>query len=72
MDYIFAFDVSNESIISEFLHSSCEAVKRVLFGGADVNSEAAPVLPNSCRVAILTFDTTLHFYDLSVSHNSDA
>ena len=69
MDFIFAFDVSSESITSEFLHSSCEAVKKVLFGNADAKGvQSAPSFPNGCRVAILTFDTTLHFYDISVCH----
>jgi protein transport protein SEC24 len=71
MDYIFAFDVSSESVISEFLHSSCEALKKVLFGIPTRNGvQSAPVFPDGCRVAILTFDTTLHFYDISVCHKS--
>lgn len=69
MDYIFAFDVSIESVMSEFLHSSCEALKKVLFGLSDVKcAQSAPMIPNVGRVAILTFDTTLHFYNLSVCH----
>ena len=67
IDYIFAFDVSGEAVVSEFLHASCEALKRVLFGSADANDiQYAALFPDGGRVAILTFDTTLHFYDLSV------
>src|SRR5258708_18791814 len=72
MDFIFAFDVSSESITSEFLHSSCEAVKKLLFGSADAEGvRSAPSFPDGCRIAILTFDTTLHFYDISVCHKSE-
>ena len=67
IDYFFAFDVSGEAIVSEFLHASCEALKRVLFGSADANGlQYTTIFPDRGRVAILTFDTTLHFYDLSV------
>jgi len=67
MNYIFAFDTSSEAIISEFLQSSCENLKSILFGSADAEGDQLPpALSALSRVAILSFDTTLHFYDLSV------
>ncbi len=69
IDYIFAFDVSIEAIYSEFLSSACETLKLILFGGTDAGgSHLSPTIPESSRIAILTFDTTLHFYDFSVRH----
>ncbi|KAJ3513513.1 hypothetical protein NLJ89_g2903 [Agrocybe chaxingu] len=66
MDYVFAFDVSNETVISGFLQSACDAVKKILYGEEDENGVLSPALfPASNRIAIITFDTTLHFYDLS-------
>lgn len=67
MNYVFVFDVSSEAIISEFLQSSCESLKSILFGGADAEGVQLPsTFSVLSRVAILTYDTTLHFYDLSV------
>jgi protein transport protein SEC24 len=68
MDYIFAFDVSREAIYSEFLSSACETLKLILFGGTDAGGSHLSTIPESSRICILTFDTTLHFYDFSVRH----
>lgn len=69
IDYVFAFDVSIEAISSEFLTSACETLKLILFGGTDTDgSQLFATFPESTRIAILTFDTTLHFYDFSVRH----
>ncbi|KAJ7031988.1 sec24-related protein [Mycena alexandri] len=58
LNYVFALDVSNEAQRSGLLHTACASILDVLFG------------PNACcppqsEIAILTFDVTLHFYDLS-------
>lgn len=59
LNYVFALDVSNEAQRSGLLHTACASILDILFG------------PNACcppesEIAILTFDVTLHFYDLSV------
>ena len=68
MDYVFAFDVSNEAIVSGFLQSACDALKSILYGSPDASGAALipSAFPPSLRIAIITFDTTLHFYDMTV------
>lgn len=63
MNYVFAFDVSNEAIHSGFLAAACENLRTVLYGRGD---EVQPCFPPASEIAILTFDSTLHYYDLSV------
>ncbi|KAJ7100034.1 sec24-related protein, partial [Mycena belliarum] len=58
MNYVFALDVSSESLRSGLLHAACVALRDVFFG-----QDAS--FPPESQVAIVTFDTTLHFYDLS-------
>ncbi|KAF8162433.1 hypothetical protein K438DRAFT_1858604 [Mycena galopus ATCC 62051] len=58
MNFVFALDVSSESVRSGLLHSACAILQDILFG------------PNACfppqsELAIITFDLTLHFHDLS-------
>ncbi|KAJ7821003.1 sec24-related protein [Mycena olivaceomarginata] len=58
MNYLFALDVSSEAVRSGLLHTACAAIQDILFG------------PNACfppesELAIMTFDLTLHFHDLS-------
>ncbi|KAK7044831.1 SEC23 SEC24 family protein [Favolaschia claudopus] len=58
MNFVFALDVSSESLRSGLLFTACAALKDILYG------------PNACfppesELAIITFDVTLHFYDLS-------
>ncbi|KAJ6478717.1 sec24-related protein [Mycena vitilis] len=58
MNYVFALDVSDEALRSGLLHTACSAIQDILFG------------PNACfppesEIAIITFDLTLHFHDLS-------
>lgn len=67
MDYVFAFDVSNEAVISGFLQSACDALKSILYGSSDPSGAVLipPAFPPSLRIAIITFDTTLHFYDMT-------
>ncbi|KAH8829288.1 Sec23/Sec24 trunk domain-containing protein [Flagelloscypha sp. PMI_526] len=55
LNYVFAFDVSHESIQSGFLAAACE----------NVPDGIEPCFPPASEVAILTFDNTLHYYDLS-------
>ncbi|KAF7316124.1 SEC23 SEC24 family protein [Mycena indigotica] len=58
LSFVFAFDVSNEAVQSGALKTACAALQDALFG------PDACFPPSSC-LAILTFDETLHFYDLS-------
>jgi protein transport protein SEC24 len=70
MAYVFAFDVSFEAIQSGFLRAACASLHTVLYGGtSEFNLPLEPCFPTESRLAILTFDRTLHFYDLSVSES---
>lgn len=64
LHYVFAFDVSAESVETGFLKSSCDALLVVLFGETPEIS-ASNLAPES-KITILTFDQSLHFYNLSV------
>lgn len=72
MDYVFAFDVSNEAVVSGFLQSTCDALKSILYGSLDASGAipTPPAFPPSLRIAIITFDTTLHFYDMAVGFHT--
>ncbi|KAI8976654.1 sec24-like protein [Trametes punicea] len=62
MDYVFVFDVSQEAVRSGFLKVACATLLECLFG----DGEAVPsCFPQSSRIAILAFDRTLQFYNLS-------
>ncbi|KAF8889573.1 Sec23/Sec24 trunk domain-containing protein [Infundibulicybe gibba] len=66
MNYVFALDVSAESIRSGFLRTVCSALRTALFGGTlPDNTQVDPCIPPESGVAILTFDQTIHFHDLS-------
>lgn len=63
MDYVFAFDVSQEAVRSGFLKTTCAVLLAALFG----DDESIPsCFPQESRIAILAFDRTLQFYNLSV------
>jgi protein transport protein SEC24 len=66
--YVFVLDVSDTSVRSGFLGAACVALRAILHGrSAEDGSEAARAcLPSGCDLALVTFDDTLHFYDLSV------
>jgi protein transport protein SEC24 len=59
MNYVFALDVSLDAVQSGFLASACTALATML-------CSPAPLLPPESRVCILTYDNTIHFYNLSV------
>ncbi|KAL1946226.1 hypothetical protein VTO73DRAFT_15353 [Trametes versicolor] len=62
MDYVFAFDVSQEAVRSGFLKTACAVLLAALFG----DDESIPsCFPQESRIAILAFDRTLQFYNLS-------
>lgn len=63
MDYVFVFDVSQEAVRSGFLKTACAVLLAALFG----DGESIPsCFPQESRIAILAFDRTLQFYNLSV------
>lgn len=68
MHYVFAFDVSQESIQTGILSAACASLRTILFGGTSQDSlEVEPCFPPDNTLAIITFDNSIHYYDLSVS-----
>ncbi len=59
--YLFAIDVSYTSITSGMLASCISSIERVL--------ESLPTESNT-KIGILTFDSSIHFYNLNVRSNS--
>jgi protein transport protein SEC24 len=67
VNYVFAFDISNGAIQSGFLASACASLVKILYGGTDDDGlPLEPCFPGNSRLAILSFDRSLHFYNLSV------
>ena len=65
--FVFALDVSSEGIRSGLVQAACYSIRTILFGDTSVNgSPIEPCFPPEGLVSILTFDNTIHFYDLSV------
>jgi protein transport protein SEC24 len=54
---LFAFDVSLNSLSSGMLHAAINSISTILNSGA---------FPSSVRIGFLTYDTTIHFYNLHV------
>jgi len=70
LDYLFMFDVSVDAVQSGFLKSACEVLRDLLYHGAsNEGTQSETSFPRGCRLGILTYDTSLHFYNLSVSVN---
>ena len=72
MNYVFALDVSLEAVQSGFLASTCEILLDVLYGGVGGDTEDTTATSRSwwnpeSKLAIVTFDRELCFYDFSVS-----
>jgi protein transport protein SEC24 len=68
MRYMFVLDVSDTSVRSGFLATTCVALRAILYGrfSEDGSEEVRACLPSGCSIAFFTFDDALHFYDLSV------
>lgn len=70
---VFVIDVSWSAVRSGMLHTVCEGIRRALYGADGAESEgeegAAHEVPAG-RVAFITFDRAVHFYNLSVSEVS--
>ncbi|KAI6019871.1 hypothetical protein F5J12DRAFT_968057 [Pisolithus orientalis] len=68
MNYLFAFDISFEAVESGLLKSACDTLLDILYGGEAIDGTSFdPCFPRGCGIGILTFDRTLHFYNLSPS-----
>ncbi|KAL0959594.1 hypothetical protein HGRIS_011303 [Hohenbuehelia grisea] len=66
MNYVIAFDVSQDAVQSGLLHAACASLRAVLYGGIDSEGHTQdPCFPRNSQIAFVTFDRTLHFYDLS-------
>lgn len=66
MAYLFALDVSQEAVQSGFLRAACASLRSLLYGGIGADgSEIQPCFPTESVLGIITYDETLHFYDLS-------
>ena len=63
LEIIFAFDVSSVAVASGFLKCACAFLKELLYGEDDLDDAC---FSRNGRIAIITFDSTLHFYDLTV------
>lgn len=61
LHYIFAIDVSAQAVQSGMVQACCDALEKTLFANGTSR------LPAGVKVGILTFDRTVHFYNLSVS-----
>ena len=72
MRYVFTIDVSSEAVQSGLVQSACASMISILYGSTTQNENTdQPVIHNPCfpvasEIAIITFDRTLHFYNLSV------
>ncbi|EIN08619.1 sec24-like protein [Punctularia strigosozonata HHB-11173 SS5] len=78
MRFMFLLDASVASVKSGFLSAGCEMIKEMLYGApaqapeqadgapsVDAKKDAEPCFPSRAEIAILTFDSALHFYNLS-------
>ncbi|KAH9994698.1 hypothetical protein BJV77DRAFT_994255 [Russula vinacea] len=72
MRYVFVLDVSDTSVRSGFLTATCVALRAIIHGrfSEDGSEEAPASLPSGCSIALVTFDDTLHFYDLTPNQAS--
>ncbi|ORX60553.1 hypothetical protein DM01DRAFT_1332696 [Hesseltinella vesiculosa] len=62
LSYVFAIDVSAQALQSGMVKAACEAIKSTLF-----SATSDPKLAPENRVGILTFDKSVHFYNLHPS-----
>lgn len=68
MDYVFAIDVTVDALSSGFTTQACNSLLRVLYGDEAAEPPVQPCIRPQSRICIMTFDSSVHFYDLSVSY----
>ncbi|KAJ5751649.1 hypothetical protein N7520_008566 [Penicillium odoratum] len=65
---LFLIDVSRESIQRGYLKAVCEGIVEALYGiDPKDGEETAPKLPTGSTVGIVTFDSEVHFYNLTAT-----
>lgn len=78
MRYVFAIDVSWQAAQSGVIQEVARSIKVVLYGeededgGNDEGEERRGSLPAGAKVAIVTFDRTVHFYNMRVRQTAKA
>ena len=65
LNYVFAIDVSAQAIRSGMVEACCQALKHTLYGDSHLD-DTNRLMPEN-RIALLTFDKSVQFYNLSVS-----
>jgi protein transport protein SEC24 len=69
MDYIFAFDVSEQATRTGVLADACASLLQMLYGRTlEDGATLDPYFPPKSKIGILTFDSSIHFHDLSVRY----
>jgi protein transport protein SEC24 len=69
LKYIFALDISREAIDSGLLSAACNSIRTLLYGKSyEDGTVVEPDFPVDATVAIITFDNSIHFYNLSVGN----
>lgn len=67
INFVFAFDVSQEGIRSGLTKAACATLLSILYPPELEDGTPVAYFSPHSKIAIITFDKTLHFYDLSVS-----
>lgn len=64
--YLFVIDVSYNAVQSGMVLSACAAIREVL-RNLPVPNTGRPDEASPCKIGIVTFDRTIHFYNLTAS-----
>lgn len=67
MRILFVIDVSREAVECGMVRAACQAIQGVLYGGElEDGTRMEPCVPVGQLIGIVTYDTSIHFYDISV------
>jgi protein transport protein SEC24 len=67
MRILFLIDVSREAVECGLVKAACQAIQGVLYGGElDDGTRMESCVSVGISIGIVTYDTTVHFYDISV------
>lgn len=61
LNYVFAIDVSAQAVKSGMVQAACNAIRHALYGSSTSKLAAGN------KIGLLTFDRSVHFYNLAVS-----